>query len=90
MGDEGDFWRDVKAAKRLAKQAVADWNDKYSVGTVVVVTKDRGEQVYTKTRSIAQLGGGGAVAVIFLEGISGYYDLSRVMPCLPQKDEGTT
>ena len=80
MGDEGDFWRDVKAAKKRAKDAVADWNRTHAVGIDVIVTKDRGEQVRTKTRSPAQTGSGGVVAVIFLDGISGYYDLSRVKP----------
>lgn len=80
MGDEGDFWRDVKAAKKRAKEAVAEWNRVHAVGIDVIVTKDRGEQIRTKTRSQAQIGGGGVVAVIFLDGISGYYDLSRVTP----------
>lgn len=80
MGDMGDYWRDVKAAKKRAKDAVADWNREHAVGIDVIVTKDRGEQVQTKTRSAAQLSGGGVVAVIFLDGISGYYDLSRVRP----------
>ena len=63
-----------------AKKAVANWNAAHPVGTAVVVTKDRGKQVNTKTRSEAQIGGGGVVAVIFLEGISGYYALERVRP----------
>lgn len=80
MGDMGDYWRDVKAAKRQAKLAVDVWNAAHPVGTEVIVTKDRGEQIRTKTRSAAQLGGGGVSAVIFLEGISGYYALERVRP----------
>ncbi len=78
MGDMGDYWKDVKRAKRLAKEAVEDWNRAHTVGLDVIVTKDNGVTVRTKTRSAAQLGSGGVVAVIFLEGISGYYDLSRV------------
>lgn len=80
MGDMGDYWRDVKKAKRQAKQDVESWNRQHRPGLDVIVTKDRGEQIRTKTRSAAQLGGGGVVAVIFLEGISGYYQLDRVKP----------
>lgn len=46
-------------------------------GTNVIVTKDRGEEVSTKTRSMAWLLPS-HVAVIMLEGISGGYSLERV------------
>jgi hypothetical protein len=79
VGDEGDFWRDVKAAKKRAKQAVADWNAAHAVGIEVIVTKDRGEQVQTRTTSAAQMLSGHS-AVIWLEGLSGCYALERVRP----------
>ena len=59
-----------------AKRLVAEWQD-VPIGTEVVVTKDLGEQRRTKTRSAPQLLGG-HTAVIWLEGISGCYDLERV------------
>jgi hypothetical protein len=47
------------------------------VGTPVVVTKDDGSQIHTKTRSTPwQLGHG--AWVVSVEGISGGYDLSRI------------
>ncbi len=53
------------------------------VGTLVIVTKDLGEQFETKTRSIpwmlgASSRGAGHTAVIMVEGISGGYLLERV------------
>lgn len=53
------------------------WNEKHAVGSAVVVTKDQGERITTKTRSAAS-NLGGHTAVIWLEGITGCYDLSRV------------
>lgn len=46
-------------------------------GTDVIVTKDRGEEIRTRTRSAPWLLGG-HTAVIMLEGISGGYSLARV------------
>lgn len=56
---------------------VEAWNSQYPVGTVVVVTKDLGEQVRTKTRSEAQRLPSGS-PVIWLDGITGCYLLDRV------------
>jgi hypothetical protein len=53
------------------------WNARYPVGTRVVVTRDNGSEIVTRTRSGAQLLSG-HTAVIFLEGISGCYLLGRV------------
>ena len=36
-----------------AKSLVQDWNDKYPVGTEVVLTNDLGKEEHTATRSIA-------------------------------------
>lgn len=61
---------------KLQKQC-DDWNAKHPVGTAVTLTKDLGEQVPTKTRSVAQVLSGHS-AVIWLEGISGCWLLERV------------
>lgn len=58
------------------ERIVASWKD-IPEGTVVVVTKDTGEKVATKTRSAPWLLGG-HTAVIMLEGVSGCYSLERV------------
>jgi hypothetical protein len=60
------------------KQETLAKNWKHPIGTPVVLRKDDGTLVKTKTRSDADLIGGRAV--IWLEGISGCYDLSRVTP----------
>ena len=59
------------------QKLVDRWNSRYPVGVEVRVTKDLGEVVETKTRSEASMLGGHS-AVIWLEGISGCYLLSRV------------
>jgi hypothetical protein len=56
---------------------VEAWNFQYPVGTAVIVTKDLGEQVRTKTRSAAQQLPSGT-PVIWLDGIAGCYRLDRV------------
>lgn len=59
-------------------QAVVDeWNAANAVGANVIVTKDMGEEVHTKTRSAAWVLSG-HTAVVMVEGISGGYLLSRV------------
>lgn len=58
-------------------RACNSWNKRYPVGTRVLVRRDSGVIEETKTRSGAQLAESG-VAVIFLEGIAGYYLLDRV------------
>lgn len=62
---------------RIAALEVENWNLKYAVGTPVMLTKDSGTVVTTKTRSRAEVAASGH-AVIWLEGISGYYLLDRV------------
>lgn len=57
--------------------SVDAWNSQYPVGTAVVVTKDLGEQVHTKTRSEAQYLPP-RTPVIWLDGITGCYLLDRV------------
>ena len=55
----------------------ARWNAANPVGTAVNVTMDNGEVRQTVTRTGAQILSGHS-AVIWLEGISGCYQLSRV------------
>jgi len=53
-----------------------NWNLKHSIGTPVVLRKDSGEDLPTKTRSEAYVCDAG-YAVCFFEGVSGYYLLDR-------------
>ncbi len=53
------------------------WNQRYPIGMPVEVTRDNGEKMLTFTRERAEVAASGH-AVIWLEGISGYYLLSRV------------
>lgn len=53
------------------------WNRTYPVGMPVEVTRDNGEKFLTFTRERAEVAASGH-AVIWVEGISGYYLLSRV------------
>lgn len=57
--------------------AVRQWNEAHAVGTIVVVRKDDGSKVTTRTRSEAWVLGGHS-AVVQLEGIAGCYALERV------------
>ncbi len=56
---------------------VENWNLKHPVGTKVILTKDDKSTVETATRSQAELLGG-HTPVIWLEGMSGCWALSRV------------
>jgi len=68
-----------------AEEAVADWNRKHPPGVPVTVRKDDLKYVDTHTRSPAELNVNG-VAVIWLEGIAGYYLLARVTRRWPHQD----
>ncbi len=65
-----------RKAKKLQTQC-DEFNASAPIGTEVLVKKDSGENVITKTRSEAQVLSG-HTAVIWLEGISGCYLLDRV------------
>jgi hypothetical protein len=54
-----------------------DWNSKYPVGTGVIVTMDDGSEFATRTRGPAYVACC-LTAVIFVDGIAGWYLLSRV------------
>jgi len=55
------------------------FNARYPIGTPVLLKRDNGQTMETKTRSKAQVSGGHS-AVIWLENVSGYYLLDRVTP----------
>lgn len=57
---------------KMAELEAENWNLKHSVGTPVVLRKDSGENLETKTRSEAYVCDSGYV-VCFFEGVSGYY-----------------
>ncbi len=61
------------------QQVVDAWNKKYGIGEPVLVKKDDGEILHTKTRSKAQVMPSGQ-AVIWVVGITGCYDLARIAP----------
>ena len=66
-----------------SRAAVEKWNNNYAVGQRVVVTRDFGEQTFTRTRSGAYVAYSGH-AVIFVEGITGWYLLERVKEGYPK------
>lgn len=61
------------------RRMAEEWNRKFGIGQAVEVTLDSGEIMQTKTTSRADLLGG-HTPVIWLEGITGAYLLSRVRP----------
>ena len=63
--------------KRQNQKALAKKWATTPIGTEVIVMKDGGVEVRTKTRSGGELLAGNT-AVIWLEGISGCYSLERV------------
>lgn len=68
----------MKPSPRKLQKSVDDWNAKYPVGTPVVLLKDSGENFSTTTRSEAQVLSGHS-AVVWLVGVSGCYQLDRVV-----------
>lgn len=70
---------------KLQKQC-DDWNAAHPIGTAVELHKDGGEYFPTKTRSEAQVLSGHS-AVIWVEGVSGCYLLSRVKPTQGKSSE---
>ena len=55
------------------------WNEKYPIGTAVVVKRDSGDQYHTSTRSEAWVLDCG-IPVVKVHGIAGGYKLDRVEP----------
>lgn len=61
-------------------QAECDyWNARHEVGESVILKKDNGEELFTTTRSEAQVLSGHS-AVIWVAGLAGCYLLDRVRP----------
>lgn len=67
---------DMRRNRKEQRDLVKRWKD-VPIGTEVIVTKDDGQEIRTRTRSGPELLGGHS-AVIWLEGISGCYALYRV------------
>jgi len=67
------------------QRAVNDWNEKYPVGTEVVVWRDNGDALLTTTRSVAEVAASG-YAWIWVNGIAGAYALMHVRPVKRLKD----
>ena len=55
------------------------WNEKYPIGTAVVVLRDNGNELHTKTRSEAWTLDSGH-DVVKVHGIAGGYKLERIAP----------
>lgn len=70
----------IRAA--LAQDDVDAWNAKHPIGTAVILTKDNGVQLHTKTRSEASVIG--MFPVVWLEGVAGCYALDRCEPVVVQ------
>lgn len=67
------------AAQRLSARASREahrWNLEHGTGTSVILTRDDGSELTTRTRSGAYVASGRAV--VHVEGVSGFYLLSRV------------
>jgi hypothetical protein len=62
----------------LVRHVVDLFNRAAPIGTAVVVTKDDGSEVPTKTTSAAWIPDGARYGVVMLEAISGCYIISRV------------
>ncbi len=62
----------------IMKSKVEVFNEKHPVGSVVTVIKDFGEKIDVKVRIPAEILSG-HTAVVWLDGISGAYSLSRVV-----------
>ena len=73
---------------KAAEAFVECFNENHLPGTPVVVIRDAGERTNTITRSEALVVMEN-LPVIFLEGISGYYDLTRVV-VVPEVPDSTT
>lgn len=71
--------KNVKNKIKQQERLVREWNEKYPVGTPVIVTKDDGTKTKTVTVNEATMLGG-HTAVAWLKDIRGCYMLERVRP----------
>lgn len=67
------------AKQKTGQQQVEEWNAANPVGTAVLLQRDNGDIITTKTRSAAWLLSGHS-PVVQVEGIAGAYFLPRVKP----------
>ncbi len=67
----------LKQKETDPKKLVDEWNLENTVGQAVYLTRDDGSVIETKTRSKAFVADSLA-PVIFIEGIRGYYLLTRI------------
>jgi hypothetical protein len=72
----------TKEQRIQVERTVLAFNFNHLVGTPVVVTRDNGQQLETQTRSEAFVSAAGD-AVIWVDGIPGYYLLDRVKAAAP-------
>lgn len=63
--------------KRHMQAAIEEYNRAVPIGTEVIVTKDDGKKIRTKTRSAAWVLGG-HTPVIMIEGVTGCFLLDRI------------
>ena len=83
MARQLSAWERKQAeARRVAALECENWNLKHPVGTAVMLQKDSGDPMPTKTRSEAYVCDSG-YAVCFFEGVSGYYLLNRALATAP-------
>lgn len=81
---DAEFSDDLEQALRIAgfqppaPYTATEWNAAHPIGTEVIVTRDNGDRVQTRTRSTAWMLG--CEPVVKVEGISGGYALERVRP----------
>jgi hypothetical protein len=68
----------LKYSELEEQRKVDAWNQGYSPGKQVVLTKESGEKVVTRTVSEAHVMCG--QAVIWLEGVAGCYSLDSISP----------
>lgn len=80
-------WMEEREAKKAeAERTVAQWNERHPVGAPVIVHRDNGEDLATKTRSAA-LSLGGHSPVVFVDGLAGCYALTHVEPTDNEGDQ---
>ena len=70
-----------------AERSVRKWNETVPVGSEVLLTKDDGTKVRTRTRSTAAMLSG-HTAVIWVEGESAAWLLERVRPVSRRSSDG--
>lgn len=68
----------MQESTEVMQSKVDAFNERNPIGTKVTLVKDRGEKVETKVQYPAQILSG-HTPVVWLEGVSGAYLLSRVI-----------